>query len=79
MLDCWMVTAVFLFLSVLDKWKSGKVTVVILCTAENHDVFVRVSCAAACDLWFDPPHRHEILTFASQRKVSECCDFLSKG
>jgi len=56
MLDYRMMIDVFLFLSVFDKWKSGKVNVVIfpwrrliLSRVENPDVCVRVSCAVACD------------------------------
>jgi hypothetical protein len=56
MLDYRMMIEVFLFLSVFDKWKSGKIIVVIfpcrwliLSRVENPDVCVRVSCAVAYD------------------------------
>jgi hypothetical protein len=62
MLDNRMIIEVFLFLSVFDIWKSGKVIGVIapwrslvLCRVENPDlcVCVRVSCAVACDVFWD--------------------------
>jgi len=51
MLNCRMMIAVFLFLSVFDKWKSSNFNVVILCGDENH-VCAHVSCAVACDSLF---------------------------
>jgi hypothetical protein len=55
-----MITEVFFFLSVFDKWKSGKGIVVIspwsssiLRRVENPGVCVRVSCAVACDIFGD--------------------------
>jgi len=56
MLDYRMMIEVFLFLSVFDKWKSGKIIVVIspcrwliLSRVETPDVCARVSCVVAYD------------------------------
>ena len=55
-LDYQMMIEVFLFLSVFDKWKYDKVTLVsspsgwlILRRIENPNVCVHVSCVVACD------------------------------
>jgi len=57
MLDYRMMIDVFLFPSVFDKWRSGKIIVVILPWrwfilrgVENPDVYVRASCAVTIHL-----------------------------
>ena len=70
---------VFLFLSVFDKWKSGKVTVVIfqwrwviLSRGENPDVCVRVRCAVAVTADCSPVSFVSVILFVTlcRRTVS---------
>jgi poly-D-alanine transfer protein DltD len=76
MLDYRMMTEVFLFLSVFDKWKSGKVIVVIsprmwliLSGVENPDWCVRVSCAVDCEMDYLTPTQH-----SERKRLDTTCE-----